>query len=230
MYENNNNYGGQNPYSNNQSNEYSQQLQNQRRLHDERKKQEYKYFCEQSIDMIVADFKNAKKNGVQANINEANKSAVVRYFKRYWDTQFMASAMIILLLTAILSFYTALAAVGILAVFIMKYSYSQSNFLRYFLNDHDINTSEMKEIEQIIFGYKLDLKKVFIIALGLSAVSFLSSLNSFNILINPTEHVKLFGFLSKLGSFQPSNELFAYVNMASIFVLMLLKTIEKWKK
>ena len=178
----------------------------------------------------MADYKDAQKNNIDLNINEAYKSAIVRYFKRYWDKQFMLMSLVLLFIVIILSFYTKYALIGILAVFVMKIIYSQSNFTRYFLNDHDVSNDEIREIENIIFGNQLSIIKMFLFAITLSFMSFVISFYSVNIYIDLNEHEKLLVFLSKFAEFKPSNELFAYSNVASMFVLIVLKTIEKWKK
>ncbi len=225
-----NHNNGANPYGNNNDPYGNNQLNQQRRLQKEQEQRQYKQNCETSFDNIVADFTTAKRNNVELVVNEANKSAIMRYFKRYWDNKFLSLSLLILLITAILSFYTMYAAFGILAVFLVKMSYSQANFTRYFLNDSDVNKHEIKEIESLIFGNKLDIKMMFIVSILLSIISFITYIFSTNIWIFPEHHTKLIVFLSKLSEFNVSNELFAYVNVISISILMLLKTIEKWKK
>lgn len=223
---------GANPYGSNNNDPFgSNQVNQQRQLQKEQEQRQYKQACEISFDNIVADFKSAKKNNVELIINEANKSAINRYFKRYWDNKFISLALLILIITTILSFFTIYASFAVVLVFIAKYSYSQSSFTRYFLNDSDVLSEDMKEIETLIFNHKLNMKFMFLVTLGLTLSSIIISFYSTNILINSAiEEEKLIKFIISKSSFDIENELFAYFNIFSISILMLFKTIEKWKK
>jgi DNA segregation ATPase FtsK/SpoIIIE-like protein len=221
-YQNNNNvYGNDDTYKNNN---------HQQNLEKAREKREYKQKAEVAFDAISASFINAKRNKTDFYIDESYRASIVRYFKRYWDNNFIAISFFILIIAFVLSFYTKFASLTIFVVFIVKNIYSQSAFCRYFLNDHNLNTNEIKIIENYIFNFRLDIKMMLIITSILTILSFATSFYSFAIFFDFQDHQILLKFLSKFGTFDENNELFAYVNSFSILVLMLLKTAEKWKK
>lgn len=234
MHNNNQNpFGHNNPYGNNNNGKSpwdDNGAHEQRKLEQERVKQGYKKDAERGFDEIVATIKYAEHNQTEVVLNEVNKSSIVRYFKRYWDNKFLSIAFLIMLIVGILSFFTKYVSFGILVVVVMKHLYSQSSFTRYYLNDSDIHRDYIPKIENMIFGYQIDTYKMFIIAFVFTVISFVISFYSVNILIEPTMYPKLLKFLSQFGSFSITNELYAYVNVLFILILMILKTIEKWKK
>ena len=226
-YSHNNNA---NPYGNSNDTYGSNQLNQQRQLQKEQEQRQYKQYCEVSFDSIVSDYKSSKRNEVEFIIDEANQSSIVRYFKRYRDNKFISLSLVILIMTAIFSFYSIYASLSILLVFLVKVGYSQSSFTRYFLNDANVSKEEIKEIESLIFGNKLNVKTIFVISVCLTTISMIVYIFSMNIFIDAYKYEKLISFLSKFEEFKIKNELFSYFNMFSISILMLLKTVEKWHK
>ena len=196
---------------------------------NKRKKQEYKNQNEKALDSIVAEVLNAQANGIAPKINQADKSAVVRYFNRYWSTSFLLNAFALLVVTFIVSFFTQFATIGIFVVFILSLIYSHKTFLRIFLNDHGIKKFQIKEFEQNIFSLTLNNTYVFIMTLLFMGASVGSYYYTKALFIKIEWLEPVIRFTSNFVTFYPQNELFAYVNTGSILMFMLLKTIERWK-
>jgi len=194
-----------------------------------RKKQEYKNQNEKALDSIVSEVLNAQTNGIAPKINQADKSAVVRYFNRYWSTRFLLNAVALLVVTFIVSFFTQFATIGIFVVFILSLIYSHKTFLRIFLNDHGIKKYQIKEFEQNIFSLTLNNTYVFIMTLLFMGASVGSYYYTKALFIKIEWLEPVIRFTSNFVTFYPQNELFAYVNTGSILMFMLLKTIERWK-
>ena len=224
----NNPYQKQNLYSNNNQN--NNMMAQQRQLQKEQEQKQYKMYCEQAFDMLVQNYKQAKNNQTKFIVDESLKASITRYFKRYLDSKFFINSLFVLLITFILSFFTKFAVFSILVVYFIKLVYSQNNFCRYFLNDHDVSKMEIKEIEKIIFKNVLDKTKLFFITITMMIVSYIVSFYSFSIFFNFDINQKLLTILTKIGNFSLENELFAYINIVFIIVLMIFKTIEKWSK
>jgi len=229
-YSNNSPYSVQNPYQSS-NNDMSQQRQEQQRLENERKKQQYKFQCEEAIDNIVHEFQSAENNQLESwKLNAGNKAAVARYFKRYWDNKFVSLSFFIIVVTFILSFYTKYALFGIFFVFFARELYAQRVFLTYMLNDHELSRKQISEIKDKIFYKQLKTTTTLALTLMLMGISFTSYIYSFSIFIEPQTHQKIIEILSKISKFHAENELFAYTNIGAILVLLLLKTYEKWSK
>ena len=225
--QNQNNHCGQggSPWQNN-NNDFN----NQKKLEEDRKKQQYKFFAEQAVDRIVREYKNAQQNNLQNwQIDASDKADVVRYSKRYWDNHFVALSLITIVLTYILSFYTQYAVGGILIIFILREILSQKVFMRYLLNDHDLSEKEIINIKDKIFFKQLRTKTTFILTVILTVISYFSHSISTNLFIEIKTEV-LQKLLSKFYTFHLENELFAYINVISIFILLSLKIYEKWSK
>jgi len=119
-YSNGSPYSVQNPYQSSNS-DTRQQMQEQKRLENQRRKQQYKFQCEKSVDNIAHEFLSAEHNKLESwNLNTGDKAAVIRYYKRYWDSQFVSLSLLIMVVTLILSFYTKYALFGIFGVFIVR--------------------------------------------------------------------------------------------------------------
>jgi hypothetical protein len=220
------------PYGSGQNNN---DYQRQRQLDADRKKQAYKMAAEQALDHIARDYQNAQANNLENwKLDPSDKAAVVRYFKRFWDTQFISWAISILILTFILSFYTKLAVFGILCVFILREALSQQVLLTYLLNDHELTRKQITEIKDKIFYKQLETSMTALMTVVLMLVSYGSLLFTRSIYLavdmSFEETQKLVSILSKPAPFQLDNELFAYFNVVSILILMLLKIYEKWSK
>ena len=229
-YSNNSLYTVNNPYQSS-NNSADQQMQAQRRLDQERKQQQYKFQCEQALDSITHEFLSAEHNQLNSwNLNAGDKAAVVRYYKRYWDNKFISLSILATLATFIFSFYTQFAIFGIFLVFILREAYAQRVFLTYMLNDHELNRKQIGEIKDKIFYKQLKTTTTLIFTFFLMAISFVSYYYTTTIFIEPEKYQKVLEILSKVSPFHPENELFAYMNIAGIFALLLLKTYEKWSK
>jgi hypothetical protein len=224
-----------NKYTSNQSGLFNQQLNNQKQLQNERQKLEYKYNCEQALDRIAHDFTSATKNKLDNWIlNSSDKASVIRYYKRYWDNQFLLFALLIGFTSFILSFYTNYAFLSILIVFLLRELYSQKIFLTYYLNDHELTRKQISDIKNMIFYKQLKTISSAIFTVVLMLISFGSHTITNTVFTTPYLHSvevqEAVKTLSKFYPFHVENELFAYVNIGSILILILLKLYEKWSK
>lgn len=213
-------------------NNWENQIQSsqQKRLQNEKIKQDYKSRAEDALDNIISEYNQSKTNQIADwNPSSKDKAQVTRYFKRYWDNNFFTYSFIIGIFTFITSFYTTLAVFGIVVVFILKASLSQNIFMKYFLNDHQIEKKDKEYLKNKIFGKQLNVLTIFIITVILSAISFTMSFYTIGIYIDPLKFSSFGNILSRWYPFIPDNELFAYTNIFSIFILIFLKVIEKWR-
>ena len=224
---NNNNSNNFDPFQNwGNQNQSSQQ----KRLQNEKIKQDYKSRAEDALDNIISEFNQAKTNQITDwNPSSKDKAQITRYFKRYWDNNFFTYSFIIGLFTFLLSFYTTFAVIGIITVFILKVSLSQNVFMKYFLNDHQIEKKDMEYLKNKIFGKQLNVLTTFMITVVLTIISFSVSFITIGIYIDIEKTPFLSNLLSRWYPFIPDNELFAYANIFSIFILIFLKVIEKWR-
>lgn len=222
---NNNNSNNFDPFQN-----WENQASQQKRLQDKKIKQDYKSRAEDALDNIISQFNQAKTNQIQDwDPSSKDKAQVTRYFKRYWDNNFFMYAFLIGLITFIASFYTNFAVVGIVTVFVLKICLSQNIFMKYFLNDHQIEKKDMAYLKNKIFGKQLNVLTTFIITVVLTMISFTMSFYTIGIYIDIEKTPFLSNLLSRWYPFISDNELFAYVNIFSIFILIFLKVIEKWR-
>lgn len=224
---NNNNSNHFDPFQNwSNQNQASQQ----KRLQNQKIKQNYKSRAEDALDNIISEYNQSKTNQIADwNPSSKDKAQVTRYYKRYWDNNFFIYALLIGIITFILSFYTTFAVVGIVAVFVLKLTLSQDSFLKYFLNDHEIQKEDFEYLKNKIFGKQLDILTTFIITVILTIISFSVSFITIGIYIDPLKFSKYLNVLSYFYPFYMENELFAYTNVFSISILILLKVIEKWR-
>ncbi len=98
------------------------------------------------------------------------------------------------------------------------------------LNDYDLSRKQITEIKDKIFYKQLKTTTTLIFTLFLMGISSASYFYSGTVFLEPEKYPKLIEILSKLSPFHPENELFAYMNIAGIIALLLLKTYEKWSK
>ncbi|MFY4862022.1 hypothetical protein ACOTWK_04025 [Aliarcobacter butzleri] len=218
--------------SNQTQNHWENQIQSsqQKRLQNEKIKQDYKSRAEDALDNIISEFNQAKTNQITDwNPSSKDKAQVTRYYKRYWDNNFFTYSLLIGIITFIASFYTTFAVIGIVAVFILKASLSQNSFLKYFLNDHQIDKVDFKYLKNKIFGKQLNILTTFIITIILTMISFTMSFYTIGLYIDIEKTPFLSNLLSRWYPFYVENELFAYANIFSIFILIFLKVIEKWR-
>ena len=218
--------------SNQTQNHWENQIQStqQKRLQNQKIKQDYKSRAEDALDNIISEFNQAKSNQITDwNPSSKDKAQITRYFKRYWDNNFFMYAFLIGLITFISSFYTTFAVGGIIAVFVLKLTLSQNSFLKYFLNDHQIEKEDFEYLKNKIFGKQLNILTTFIITVILTIISFTMSFYTIGIYIDIEKTPFLINTLSRWYPFIPDNELFAYANIFSIFILIFLKVIEKWR-
>lgn len=218
--------------SNPSQNHWETQIQasQQKRLQNEKIKQNYKSRAEDALDNIISEFNQAKTNQITDwNPSSKDKAQITRYFKRYWDNNFFMYAFLIGLITFISSFYTTFAVGGIVAIFILKASLTQNVFMKYFLNDHQIEKEDFEYLKNKIFGKQLNVLTTFMITVVLTITSFTMSFYTIGIYIDVEKTPFLSNLLSRWYPFIPDNELFAYTNIFSIFIIILLKVIEKWR-
>ena len=222
---NNNNSNHFDPFQN-----WENQASQQKRLQNQKIKQEYKSRAEDALDNIIAENEQAKINQIPDwNPSSKDKAQITRYFKRYWVNNFFMYAVIIAIITFIASFYTTFAVVGIVAVFVLKLALSQNAFMKYFLNDHEIEKKDFEYLKNKIFGKQLNILTIFIITVVLTIMSFSVSFITIGIYIDPLKFSKYLNGLSYFYPFYMENELFAYTNVFSIFIMIFFKVIEKWR-
>ena len=101
--------------------------------------------------------------------------------------------------------------------------------MKYFLNDHQIEKKDMEYLKNKIFGKQLNVLTTFMITVVLTIISFSVSFITIGIYIDIEKTPFLINTLSRWYPFIPDNELFAYANIFSIFILIFLKVIEKWR-
>jgi len=223
--QNHNPYSNNNPYQNNQ-NQFDDGLYKQRQIMAEQTKIGYKSDAEKALDNIVYEYQNAINNQIQNwKINTSNKASIIRYYKRYWDNKAFMLSIIILFTTFIASFYTKFAVTGILITFTVQYFYSAKYFFKYFTNDHELKKEDSDYLQNEIFGYQFNVKSLLIVTSILTILSVTISFSSSNILIDFTQYQKLVNILH----LNTNNEIFAYTNAFSIFILICIKIVEKWK-
>ena len=116
MYQNNNSYNNHhNPYGGNHNSDFEKQ----RRQMELQEQKKYKFEAEKSMDSIVQSYLSAQRNSNDFYIDEADKSAINRYYNRYWSNKFVAISIFILCASFISAFYSNLAIFGILAVLVL---------------------------------------------------------------------------------------------------------------
>lgn len=72
------------------------QTSEQKRLQNQKIKQDYKSRAEDALDNIISEFNQAKTNQiVDWNPSSKDKAQITRYFKRYWDNNFFMYAFLI---------------------------------------------------------------------------------------------------------------------------------------
>lgn len=224
MYQENN-YPLNNKFNLNQGNHNN--MDRAKKLQEQQVKQNYKFQAEKSIDSVIHSYISSKRNKSDFNIDMENKSSINRYYNRYWSNDFIAIAMLILVLSFVASFYTTMAIFGILAVFVLFYSYSQGAYIRYFTNDANLNSADKETLKNLIFSNQLNLKVVGFLAGGMSVISYIISFFSRAIYLNENDPSIVITVLHYFNvNFQ--NELFAYSITVSILILILLKIYEIW--
>ncbi len=218
--------------SNPSQNHWENQTQSsqQKRLHNLKIKQEYKSRAENALDNLISEYEQAKTNQIADwNPNPKDKAQINRFYKRYWDNNFFAYSIVVAILTFILSFYSSFAGLGILVIFILQFFLSQNSFLKYYFNDYQIEKEDFEYLKNKIFGRQLNILVTFIIAIVLTIFSLIMNYYTIYMYINPEKFPIYLNVLSRFYPFYMENELFAYTNIFSIFILILLKVIEKWR-
>lgn len=228
MYQNNNN-----PYSNNHNQfgggNYNNDFDRQRRQQEQQIKQNYKQKAEQALDNIIHELETARLNGNQYHINKADKSALNRYYNRYWANDFVMISIFILIISFIASFFKNLAALGILAVLLAYNSYSHSTFLSYFSNDSQINKEDKIVIQDLVFGKQLQSSTMILLSVAMTIISYIISFFSHAIYLDANDPSFVIKLLQNF-HVNFNNELFAYSVASSILILIFLKIFEKWSR
>jgi ABC-type multidrug transport system fused ATPase/permease subunit len=210
--------------------ENQHQASQQKRLQNQKIKQEYKSRAENALDNLISEYEQAKTNQIADwNPNPKDKAQINRFYKRYWDNNFFAYAIVVAIITFLLSFYSSFAGLGILVVFILQFFLSQNSFLKYYFNDYQIEKEDFEYLKSKIFGRQLNILVTFIIAIVLTILSLIMNFYTIGIYINPEKFSIYLNVLSRFYPFYMENELFAYTNVFSIFILILLKVMEKWR-
>jgi len=218
-----------NPYSNSQSPYSSSGFDKQREQFEQQQKQKYKFEAEKAEDNIVQTYFSAKQNGNDFIINEADKTAINRYYHRYWANDSVLISILILLISFGLSFYTNVSIFGILLVLVVLNSYSKNTYFTYFSNDHLLKSADEDKLRDIIFPNQLSMKTVGFLAIGLTLVSYITSFFTRTIYLDNNDPSIVIKALSYL-KINFENELFAYFVAGSILILIFFKIFEKWSR
>ena len=226
MYQNNNSYNNHhNPYGGNHNSDFEKQ----RRQMELQEQKKYKFEAEKSMDSIVQSYLSAQRNSNDFYIDEADKSAINRYYNRYWSNKFVAISIFILCASFISAFYSNLAIFGILAVLVFFNLYSQSAYFQYFGNDIKLKSKNEDILKDLIFPNQLNSKTIVFLAIGMTLISYIVSFFTKPIFLienDPSIVIKILHYFKI--NFQ--NELFAYSVATSILILIFLKIYEKWSK
>ena len=99
--------------------------QKQRKVDNQRIKQEYKSKAETALDNVVRLWNNAKINGSSLELGEEHKSPIIRYYKNYWLSDMVTGMLAISFIIFVLSFYRMGEATFLFIVlFGVMYGYS----------------------------------------------------------------------------------------------------------
>lgn len=212
-------------YSTNNTN-LDRQMAEQRRQAKRREYLEDSEKVKVSFGEIANDFINSKNNQTNWIINQSHKMMIHSYYRKHVDSTFISISILIAMLIAISSFFTIAAAVGAVVLSFIWMMYSKNRFTNKYLKDGDLDKNEKKNICNNIFKNQIKFKSVFILALILSSVNFVVYFYSIRLFINDSffKNFAIYDF-----KFSVENELFAYFNIFSILILLMLKFFEKLK-
>ena len=200
--------------------------QKQRKVDNQRIKQEYKSKAETALDNVVRLWNNAKINGSSLELGEEHKSPILRYYKNYWLSDMAIGLLATSFIIFVLSFYKIILATSLLVVlFVIMYGYSEKMFMRFYLKDFSISKTEENIITNKFFPNRsswINNSLLLALILALSLGSAIFSYNfDYEMPINIAKYLS-FGDMQ----FQEKNIIFAFTNL----ILALLLTTDKFVK
>lgn len=204
--------------------------QKQRKVDNQRIKQEYKSKAETALDNVVRLWNNAKINGSSLELGEEHKSPIIRYYKNYWLSDMVTGMLAISFIIFVLSFYRMGEATFLFIVlFGVMYGYSEKMFLKFYLKDFSISKTEENIILNKIFPNRsswINNSLMLALILGLSLGSAIFSFNfDYEIPLNITKYLS-FGDMQ----FQEKNIIFAFLNLILALLLTADKFVKKYRR
>ncbi len=204
--------------------------QKQRKVDNQRIKQEYKSKAETALDNVVRLWNNAKINGSSLELGEEHKSPIIRYYKNYWLSDMVTGMLAISFIIFVLSFYRMGEATFLFIVlFGVMYGYSEKMFLKFYLKDFSISKTEENIILNKIFPNRsswINNSLMLALILCLSLGSAIFSFNfDYEIPLNITKYLS-FGDMQ----FQEKNIIFAFLNLILALLLTANKFVKKYRR
>lgn len=204
--------------------------QKQRKVDNQRIKQEYKSKAETALDNVVRLWNNAKINGSSLELGEEHKSPIIRYYKNYWLSDMVTGMLAISFIIFVLSFYRMGEATFLFIVlFGVMYGYSEKMFLKFYLKDFSISKTEENIILNKIFPNRsswINNSLMLALILCLSLGSAIFSFNfDYEIQLNITKYLS-FGDMQ----FQEKNIIFAFLNLILALLLTADKFVKKYRR
>lgn len=204
--------------------------QKQRKVDNQRIKQEYKSKAETALDNVVRLWNNAKINGSSLELGEEHKSPIIRYYKNYWLSDMVTGMLAISFIIFVLSFYRMGEATFLFIVlFGVMYGYSEKMFLKFYLKDFSISKTEENIILNKIFPNRsswINNSLMLALILCLSLGSAIYSFNfDYEIPLNITKYLS-FGDMQ----FQEKNIIFAFLNLILALLLTADKFVKKYRR
>lgn len=204
--------------------------QKQRKVDNQKIKQDYKSRAETALDNVIRLYNNAKINGSSLELGEEHKSPIIRYYKNYWLSDMVTGMLAISFIIFVLSFYRMGEATFLFIVlFGVMYGYSEKMFLKFYLKDFSISKTEENIILNKIFPNRsswINNSLMLALILGLSLGSAIFSFNfDYEIPLNITKYLS-FGDMQ----FQEKNIIFAFLNLILALLLTADKFVKKYRR
>ena len=204
--------------------------QKQRKVDNQKIKQDYKSRAETALDNVIRLYNNAKINGSSLELGEEHKSPIIRYYKNYWLSDMVTGMLAISFIIFVLSFYRMGEATFLFIVlFGVMYGYSEKMFLKFYLKDFSISKTEENIILNKIFPNRsswINNSLMLALILCLSLGSAIFSFNfDYEIPLNITKYLS-FGDMQ----FQEKNIIFAFLNLILALLLTADKFVKKYRR
>ncbi len=204
--------------------------QKQRKVDNQKIKQDYKSRAETALDNVIRLYNNAKINGSSLELGEEHKSPIIRYYKNYWLSDMVTGMLAISFIIFVLSFYRmGEATLLFIVLFGVMYGYSEKMFLKFYLKDFSISKTEENIILNKIFPNRsswINNSLMLALILGLSLGSAIFSFN-FDYEL-PVNIAKYLGFGDM--QFQEKNIIFAFLNLILALLLTADKFVKKYRR
>lgn len=204
--------------------------QKQRKVDNQKIKQDYKSRAETALDNVIRLYNNAKINGSSLELGEEHKSPIIRYYKNYWLSDMVTGMLAISFIIFVLSFYRmGEATLLFIVLFGVMYGYSEKMFLKFYLKDFSISKTEENIILNKIFPNRsswINNSLMLALILCLSLGSAIFSFNfDYEIPLNITKYLS-FGDMQ----FQEKNIIFAFLNLILALLLTADKFVKKYRR